>query len=190
MTSTVKSVDKKYCYSEVNILSTSLTNLVVTTSNIWALFGASNAFEVVVGNRSIHVDSTEKKVRRMSLVDNVNINHDGRTFAAFDMHDKVEVKENPDAVRDNLVQETESEENSGWRQSKLTKKGKEYKMSLLQSRKQRLDNQLMRKCCAIDDLLYSKDHFVTVKKELHLFDSLFSTLLLLREELFVWWWRF
>ena len=49
----------------------------------------------------------------MSLVDNVNINHDGRTFAAFDMHDKVEVKENPDAVRDNLVQETESEENSG-----------------------------------------------------------------------------
>ena len=43
----------------------------------------------------------------------------------------------------------------------------------------------MRKCCAIDDLLYSKDHFVTVKKELHLFDSLFSTLLLLREELFV-----
>ena len=46
MTSTVKSVDKKYCYSEVNILSTSLTNLVVTTSNIGALFGASNAFEV------------------------------------------------------------------------------------------------------------------------------------------------
>ena len=59
------------------------------------------------------MDSTEKKVRRMSLVDNVNINHDGRAFAAFDMHDKVEVKENPDAVRDNLVQETESEENSG-----------------------------------------------------------------------------
>ena len=49
----------------------------------------------------------------MSLVDNVNINHDGRTFAAFDMHDKVEVKETPDAVRDNLVQETESEENTG-----------------------------------------------------------------------------
>ena len=69
--------------------------------------------KLVVGNRSIHVDSTEKKVRGMSLVDNVNINHDGRTFAAFYMNDKVEVKENPDAVRDNLVQETESEENSG-----------------------------------------------------------------------------
>ena len=39
--------------------------------------------KLVVGNRSIHVDSTEKKVRGMSLVDNVNINHDGRTFAAF-----------------------------------------------------------------------------------------------------------
>ena len=69
--------------------------------------------KLAVGNRSIHVDSTEKKVRRMSLVDNVNINHDGRTFAAFYVNDKVEVKENPDAVRDNLVQETESEENSG-----------------------------------------------------------------------------
>ena len=55
-------------------------------------------------------------------------------------------------------------------------------MSLLQSRKQRLYNQLMRKCCTIDDILYSKDHFVTVKEELHLFDSLFSTWLLLHEE--------
>ena len=40
----------------------------------------------------------------------------------------------------------------------------------------------MRKCCAIDDLLYSKDHFVTVKEDLQLLDSLFSQLLLLCEE--------
>ena len=32
------------------------------------------------------------------------------------------------------------------------------------------------------DLLYSKDHFVAVKEELRLFDSLYSQLLLLREE--------
>ena len=40
----------------------------------------------------------------------------------------------------------------------------------------------MGKCCAIDDLLCSKDHLVTVKKELQLLDSLFSQLLLLRKE--------
>ena len=48
------------------------------------------------------------------------------------------MKENPDVVRDNLVSETESEENGAQRQRKLTKKGKEYKISLLESRKQRL----------------------------------------------------
>ena len=63
------------------------------------------------------------------------------------MNDKVEVKENPDVAGDNLVPETESEENSGQRQRKPTKKSKEYQISLLQSRKQRLYNQLMRKCC-------------------------------------------
>ena len=78
--------------------------------------------------------------------------------------------------------ETESEENSSRRQRKLTEKGKEYKISLLESRKQRLHNQLMRKCCGINNLLYSKDHSVTVKEELQLFDGLFSQLLLLLEE--------
>ena len=102
----------------------------------------------------------------MSLVDNVNINQDGGTSATFDMNDKIEVKENPDVVGDNLVPETESEENSGRRQRKLTEKGKEYKIFLLESRKQRLYNQFMRKCYAIDDLLYSKNNFITVKEEL------------------------
>ena len=55
MNSTVKSIVKMYCYSEVNILNTTLTNLAVTSSNIWALFGMSNAFEVVVGNMPIHM---------------------------------------------------------------------------------------------------------------------------------------
>ena len=58
-------------------------------------------------------------------------------------------------------------------------------MSLLGSRKQRLYNQLMGKCFAINYLLYSSDHFdhfVTVKEELQLFDSLFSHLLLFHEE--------
>ena len=50
--------------------------------------------------------------------------------------------------------------------------GKEYKFFLLESRKQRLYNQLIRKCCAIDDLFYTKDQ---------LFDSLFSQSLLLRK---------
>ena len=40
----------------------------------------------------------------------------------------------------------------------------------------------MRKFCAIDDVLYSRDLFVNVQEELQLFDSLFSQLLLLREE--------
>ena len=90
------------------------------------------------------------------------------------MNGKVEVKEIPDVVEDNLVPETESEGSSGQRQRKLSKKGKEYKISLLQSRKQRLCNQLMRNVYAIDDLLYSKDHFTTVMEELQLFDDLFS----------------
>ena len=63
MNSIVKSIVKMYCYSEVNILNTSLTNLAVTSSNISALFGMSNAFEVAVGNMSIHMDSTASKVR-------------------------------------------------------------------------------------------------------------------------------
>ena len=62
------------------------------------------------------------------------------------------------------------------------KKSKQYKISLMESRKQRLCNQVMRKFSAIDDLLFSKDHFVTVKEELQLFDSLFSQLFLLCEE--------
>ena len=98
------------------------------------------------------------------------------------MNYKDEVKDNPDEVGDNLVPETEFKENSGRRQRKLNKKCKEYKISLLKIRKQRLHNQLTRKCCAIDDLLYSKDHFVAVKEELRLLDSLYSQLLLLREE--------
>ena len=110
----------------------------------------------------------------MSLVDNVNINMDGGTSAAFDTNGKVEIKENSHVVGNNLVPETEFEGNSGRRQRKLTKKGKEYKISLLASRKQRLYNQLIRKCCTINDLLYTKDHFVTAKEELQLFDILFS----------------
>ena len=98
------------------------------------------------------------------------------------MNSKVEVKENPNVVGDNLVPDIESEENSGQRQRKLTKKGKEYKISLLESKKQRLFNQLVIKFCAINDFLYSKDYFVTVKDEIQLFDSLFGQLLLLREE--------
>ena len=87
---------------------------------------------------SITVDSIASKVRRMSLVDNVNINQDGGTPAAFDINDKVELKENPAVVGDNLVPETESEENCDRRQRKLTKKDKEHKISLLESRKQRV----------------------------------------------------
>ena len=45
---------------------------------------------------SVHMDSIASKVRRMSLADNVNINQDAGTSAAFHMNDKVEVKENPD----------------------------------------------------------------------------------------------
>ena len=110
------------------------------------------------------MDFFASKVRQMSLEDNVNINQDEGTSAAFDMNEKVEVKENPDVAGDNLVPETESEENSGRRQRKLTKESKEYKTSLLESRKQRLYNQLMEKFYAFDGLLYSKDLFVTVKE--------------------------
>ena len=45
----------------------------------------------------------------MSLVDNDNINQDGGTSAAFDINVQVEVK---DVVGDNLVPETEYDENS------------------------------------------------------------------------------
>ena len=57
----------------------------------------------------MHINSVACKVRRMSLVDNVNINQDGGTSAAFDINVQVEVK---DVVGDNLVPETEYDENS------------------------------------------------------------------------------
>ena len=49
------------------------------------------------------MDFFASKVRQMSLEDNVNINQDEGTSAAFDMNEKVEVKENPDVAGDNLV---------------------------------------------------------------------------------------
>ena len=55
------------------------------------------------------MNSIACKVRRMSLVDNDNINQDGGTSAAFDINVQVEVK---DVVGDNLVPETEYDENS------------------------------------------------------------------------------
>ena len=99
-----------------------MINFAITPINICALFGTSNVFEVAVENKSTHMDSLASKFRRMSLVDNLSISQDGGTSAAFDMNDKVEVKENPDKVRDNLVPETEFKENSGRRQRKLNKK--------------------------------------------------------------------
>ena len=81
------SIVKIKYYSEVSTPCTSLTSLAVTSRNICALFGMSNIFEVSVGNMSIHTDSIASKVRQMSLVDNMNINMDGGTSAAFNMND-------------------------------------------------------------------------------------------------------
>lgn len=69
----INSIVKTKCYTEVNIVSTSLINFAITASNICVLFGTSNVFEVAVENKSTHMDSTGNKFRRMSLVDNLSI---------------------------------------------------------------------------------------------------------------------
>ena len=67
------------------------------------------------------MDSIASKVRRMSLVDNVNISQDGRTYAAFDMNDKVELKESPDVAGENLKKTVVEEKGSSLKKVKNIK---------------------------------------------------------------------
>ena len=107
------SILKTRCYSEVNILSTFFTNLAVTTSNIWALFGSSKVFEVAIGNMSIHMDSISRQCEHQSGWNDI-------CYFWYEWQSWGEGKFR--VVGNNLVPETESEENNGRRQRKITKK--------------------------------------------------------------------
>ena len=69
------------------------------------------------------------------------------------------------------------------RQVKLTEKGKEYKMALLEKRRSKLVSRVIRKSSKIDDLMYSFQNGIAVKEELQQLNDMFKMLVELHEEL-------
>ena len=69
------------------------------------------------------------------------------------------------------------------RQVKLTEKGKEYKMALLEKRRSKLVSRVIRKSSEIDNLMYSFQKGVTVKEELQQLNDMFKMLVEIHEEL-------
>ena len=63
---------------------------------------------------------------------------------------------------------------SGRRQRKMTKKGKEYQMSILESKRVKLATRLGRKSSEIEMLLYSYENSLTVREELTQLNYMFK----------------
>ena len=69
------------------------------------------------------------------------------------------------------------------RQVKLTEKGKEYKMALLEKRRSKLVSRVIRKSSEIDDLMYSFQNGIAVKEVLQQLNDMFKMLVEIHEEL-------
>ena len=70
----------------------------------------------------------------------------------------------------------------GKRQSKMTEKGREYRLSTLENKRARLISRLLRKSSEIDDLMYSYQNRITVKEELAQLNDMFKMLVDIHEE--------
>ena len=70
----------------------------------------------------------------------------------------------------------------GKRQSKMTEKGREYRLSTLENKRARLISRLLRKSSEIDDLMYSYQNSITVKEELAQLNDMFKMLVDIHEE--------
>ena len=62
------------------------------------------------------------------------------------------------------------------RQVKLTEKGREYKMALLEKKRSKLVSRVIRKSSEIDDLMYSFQNGIAVKEELQQLNDMFKML--------------
>ena len=78
-----------------------------------------------------------------------------------------------DLLRQNSeVQESQSSFGRGHRVKKPSSKGREYKLSQIKDKRQRLYFRLLRKNGAIEDLFYSSKNKVAVKEELAQFNDI------------------
>ena len=80
------------------------------------------------------------------------------------------------------VQESRSSFGRGQRVKKPSSKGREYKLSQIKDKRQRLYSRLLRKSGAIEDLLYSSKNKVVVEEELAQFDDILKLVVAAHEE--------
>ena len=81
---------------------------------------------------------------------------------------QLRISENVEAIQDEVYNmgAVPLIEEKTKRQVKLTEKGKEYKMVLLENRRSQLVSRVIRKSSEIDDLMYSFQNGIAVKEEL------------------------
>ena len=69
------------------------------------------------------------------------------------------------------------------RQVKLTEKGKEYKIALLEKKRSKLLSRVIRKSSEIDDLIYSFQNGIILEEDLQQLNFVFKILVKIHEEL-------
>ena len=88
-----------------------------------------------------------------------------------------------DLLRQNSkVQESQSSFGRGQRVKKPSSKGREYKLSQIKDKRQRLYSRLLRKIGAIEDLLYSNKNKVSVEEEFPQFNDILKLVVAAHEE--------
>ena len=98
---------------------------------------------------------------------------------------QLRISENVEAIQDevyNMGTVPVIKENTK-RQVKLTEKGKEYKIALLEKRRSKLVSRVIRKSSEIDDLMYSFQNGIAIKEELQQLNDMFKMLVEIHEEL-------
>ena len=101
------------------------------------------------------------------------------------MDGQLRISENVGAIQDEIYNmgAVPLIERKTKRQVKLTERGKEYKMALLEKRRSKLISKVIRKPREIDDLMYSFQNGITVKEELQQLNDIFKMLVEIHEEL-------
>ena len=88
-----------------------------------------------------------------------------------------------DMLRQNSeVQESQSSFGRGERVKKPSSKGREYKLSQIKDKRQRLYSRLLRKSGAIEDLFYSSKNKVAVEEELAQFNDILKLVVAAHQE--------
>ena len=105
-----------------------------------------------LGNCNGHIQTPDPRVN------NADVLLDGQ----------LRISENVEAIQDEVYNmgAVPLIEEKTKRQVKLTEKGKEYKMVLLENRRSQLVSRVIRKSSEVDDLMYSFQNGIAVKEEL------------------------